>query len=245
MTDAYPLLKARPQFWPTMITIPCLFLVIGLGVWQVQRLEWKTSMIEQIDARLQAEAVDIRSIADSLPANLFALVQLQGEWLHDKEVILAGRYYRNKLGHHVLTPLRLESGELVVVNRGWVPKDQKSQESRPESLTSGVVSLEGIVQPMNQRNMFTPENNPAKGEWYWVERAALEAYVGSPLLDGYVEQVRLPDSGVSLPIAADKDVEVRNDHLMYAITWFAIACSMMVIYVVYHRQLFRDRTDDR
>lgn len=220
------------EFWPTVISIPLLILVIVLGVWQLERLEWKQGILEKIERNLQ-------DAPSPLPANLedpaaleYSFVRVSGTYMHDKESQLGARYYDGALGYQLLTPMKLADGRVVLVNRGWVPKGQMEQSLRPETLQEGVEEVDAIIRIPNRRNMFTPENSPADDRWFWVELSALEQKTGLDFEDVVLE--RVGKRGGGLPIPGTKKVDIRNDHFMYALTWFGLAIVVVAIYFMYH-----------
>lgn len=222
----------RWEFWPSVITLPVLVLVIVLGVWQLERLEWKQSILRKIEQNLHEAAQPLPAEIADPDALEYSFVSAEGTYLHDKELLLGAQYYSGILGYKLLTPLQLTDGRMVLVNRGWVPKEQREQDTRAETLAEGVQTVEGIVRMPNRRNIFTPENDPTGSGWFWIDQSAIEGVTGVSLMPIVLE--RVSEGGEGLPIPAKKAIELRNDHFMYAITWFAMAIIVVVIYFTYH-----------
>lgn len=228
-------LRFKPQLWPTLITIPCLLLVIGLGTWQVLRLEWKSDLISAIRQELSTEARPLEPNLTLQGRYDYRHLALQGEFRHEKELHLAARYHRGQLGYHLLTPFILADGRVLLVNRGWVPQEKIDPAKRTETLTLGPQSFRAMAHAPSPRGLFTPENNAQKNMWFWIDLPAMREATGLPLEAVVADAIAVEAPG-GLPVSATGKVEIQNDHLQYAITWFCLALAIIVIYVVYHRK---------
>ena len=223
----------RPKLWATVFTVPALILLIGLGTWQVQRLNWKTELLETRDAALALPPITLSK--DTSPEAIgYRRGQATGTFLHDHELYLGPRVYNALSGLHVLTPMRLADGGVLLVNRGWVPTDGRDPRRRPDGQLAGEQTVRGIVLAPSAPGWFTPENDPAGNYWFWLDLDAMAAQVGEPLLPFVLatDETAVPGG---LPIGGQGHVEVRNEHLQYAITWYGLAVVLIVIYVLFHR----------
>ena len=86
-------MKFRPFLWLTIVTLPAFLVLISLGSWQLQRLQWKNEIISNFEARSAAEAIAIPEANAELDVLEFSRLALKGEYLHDKEIFLTGRTY--------------------------------------------------------------------------------------------------------------------------------------------------------
>lgn len=223
----------RPRLWPTVITVPALLVLLGLGTWQLQRLEWKTALIEARDAALAQPPVELT--AATPPETLrFRRAEATGTFLHEHELHLGPRVHGGRAGLHVLTPLRLADGGLLLVNRGWVPESARNPATRPEGQVGGETTVRGVIMALFGPNPFTPENDPAGNSWYWIDLPAMARAVGEPLLPMVLAADETARGG--LPIGGQGRPELRNQHLEYAITWYALAAALAAIYVLFHRR---------
>ena len=208
-----------------------MFIVlVGLGVWQMQRLAWKTEAIAYREAMLAAPAVPFTNDAVKVE---FRRVIVEGEFLHEKEMFLAanrdGRY-----GLHLITPLRRPDGTYVLINRGWIPPGMRDAWLRADSRIEGPVTIEGVIRTNPGRSWLSPENDLAENYWFWRDFAGMAAFAGieAPLL--MVEAGPAENPG-GLPIGRQFKVELRNDHLQYVIIWFSLAVALVVIFVLSQR----------
>ena len=232
--------RFRPQFWPTVLTIPALIVLVGLGTWQVQRLAWKTELNETRTQRIEAPPIALPP-ADADPATFeFHRVRVAGRFLHERETYLAARSLRGNIGYHVLTPFVLADGRTLLVDRGWIPLDNKDPATRAEGQLAGEVEIEGVLRAAQKGTWITPENRPDKNHWYVVDVPAIARHLGlERTLPYFVEAGPAPNPG-GLPIGGQTRVTLPNDHLQYAITWYALAVALAVIYVLYHLKAARE-----
>lgn len=228
-------MRFRPQLWPTLITVPAVLLCLVLGTWQVQRMGWKEATIAERTQRAAAPIADIAEIAK--PDDFeYRRVRIKGVFLHDKERYLAARSMRGNTGFHVLTPVRLDDGTHVLVNRGWIPMNRKNPDTRAQGQIAGPVEIVGNLRLGQKAGWLAPENKPSTGTWLWVEMAALGQDLALPgLKPFFLEQVTTDVPG-GLPINGQARLELPNDHLQYALTWYAFAIIGSVIYWLYHRR---------
>ncbi len=156
----------RPKLAPTLFVVPMLAILLGLGVWQVQRHAWKSDLIEKLQTRAESPAAPLASDVRDLDAIEFQRVRVSGLFLHDKELYLLNRSLNGNPGLHVLTPLQRNDGSVIMINRGWTPFDKKDPKLRMQGQLAGPVTVEGIVRLMLKPNDFMPDNEPEKNTWF-------------------------------------------------------------------------------
>ena len=228
----------RPQLWPTLFTIPALITLIALGGWQLQRLAWKENIIAKIETAQNQPAVSLTQLPNQLSEWEFRQIKLHGRYRHDKELHLGARHYRKQLGYHIITPFMLTGGDTILVNRGWVPTDKRNPSSRPETQTTDEQEIAIMLRTPKGRTLFAPDNDPAHNAWFWVDLPEMIKHLNIKRIIGYAEAISQPKSytgHAELPIPIGGRFYLRNDHLLYAITWFSLAVVLMVVYVLYHR----------
>lgn len=227
----------RPTLWPTLFTVPALAALIALGTWQLHRLEWKQDLIDKLQSRSGGPAVAAPGAGADLAAFEFQRVRVTGTFRHDKELYLIGRARSGTPGLHILTPLVPGDGSTaVLIDRGWVPFEGRDPAVRPQGQTTGVVTVEGIVRLQKNKGWFVPDNDPVKNTWYFVDVPAMAKTAGLELRPGYYivgDDAALPGG---YPKGGQWRLDLRNDHLEYAITWYSLAVALLVIYIVYHRR---------
>jgi surfeit locus 1 family protein len=234
-------LRFRPTLWPTLISVPAFIVLIGLCIWQVQRMHWKGELIAERGSRVAAEPVALPVPNGELGDVEYRRVRLEGIFLHDKEMFLGARSLNGNAGYQVLTPFVLNGGGIVLVNRGWIPVERKPPNSRPEGQVTGTQTLDGIVRLAHGKAWMQPDNEPDRNMWFYIDLPAMAAASAVDFrTDLYVDAGPAENPG-KYPVGGQTRIELPNDHLQYAITWGLLAIALAVIYVLYHLKLERER----
>jgi len=223
----------------TLAALAGFAVLIGLGTWQVQRLHWKEGLIAERTAATSASPAALPRALEAARPLEFHRVEVKGVFLHDREVPVHGIERRSGgAGYLILTPLRLEDGAVVFVERGCVPTEKREAAARAQDNPPGEVSVEGLLRlaPAEKPGWFLPANDPGRREWFWIELPALARASGVPeALPFYVEAGSAPNPG-GLPKGGQANTDLPNDHLQYAITWYALAAALAVIYLLLLRR---------
>jgi surfeit locus 1 family protein len=234
-------LPFRPTFWPTVFTVPAILVMIGLSIWQVERLQWKEGLIAERTARTTAEPIALPPTGTDLATLEFRKVAVTGSFDHAHEFYLAARSQNGNVGYWVVTPLKTDAGETVLIERGWVPENKKRPETRPEGQVGGTVTLDGFIRLPQVKSYFQPDNEPAKNVWFYLDPAQMAGFAAIPMrTDLYLDADLAPNPG-GFPIGGQTRINLPNDHLQYAITWALLALSLAVVYVIFHLKLERER----
>jgi len=223
------------------VTLPALLVLVGLGTWQLGRLQWKNNLIDSFEARVAAPPVAVPASGAAIDPIEFRQLDLTGRFLHDKEIFLTGRTYEGNAGFHVVTPFELADGRLILINRGWVSEGYKDPAKRAFSRVDGPTTVAGILRKPGQKGYFVPENEPAKGFWFTLVPAEINAHLGlgTVAIDSFYADAIRTSAVVTLPIAAKTELNLRNAHLSYALTWYGIALALIGVYVAFHMQAGR------
>ncbi len=230
----------RPTLIPTLFTVPALIALLTLGIWQLQRLEWKETLVDRLQTRAEQTAVPMPTGQLTEEEWEYRNVTLRGTFLHDQEVHLLNRSLNGNPGLHIFTPLRRSDDgapAVVLINRGWVPFEFKDPATRQDGQLSGEVEIEGLLRfekPAGAiQSAFLPENEPARNMWYRLDIAQASDVSGEALPRYYVMDGRTEIPGL-YPVGRQWTLDIRNDHLQYALTWFIFAIGLATIYVIYH-----------
>jgi surfeit locus 1 family protein len=190
-----------------------LAILIGLGVWQVQRLQWKNALVAELEMRLDQPPVPLPA-APREAEDEYLRVSVAGEYLEGELHVLTSRRPFGP-GFRIIAPFETKAGRRILVDRGFVPESEKAAErSAPEAKVTGA-----LLWP-DETDAFTPEPDMEENFWFArdVERMA-EALGTEPIL--MVAETNPGERPVPDPVTVD----LRNDHLEYAITWFALAAG--------------------
>ncbi len=214
-------------------------LLLTLGTWQVQRLQWKNARVEAIQAQLAEPEWPLTDVGALDEADIYRRVSATGTFLHDEEVHLytGNIAYKSKIGYDIITPLVLTNGQVVLVDRGWVPAELKAQETRPETLVEGEEGLSAMLMPGEQPGWFTPENDISGNLWFWLDIPAVSASKNIELPPYFLRALITEGAEKALPRAGEANIQLRNDHLHYAITWYALALIAAVFYGLFLRKV--------
>lgn len=222
----------RPALFATLFTLFGLVLLIGLGTWQLERLRWKTALIERIEGRLTAEPAPLPATIDDPDAWDFRRVEVRGSWRHEAEMPLSARTLEGRIGYHIVTPLdRADGGGTVLVNRGWIPAERLDPGTRPESRPQGEVTVAGIARDPPPPGWMQPDNDPAANTWYWIDLDAMASRAGGPVAPVIVEAAA--GAPGELPVGGQTRLHIPNNHLQYVLTWYGLAAVLLVIYVTH------------
>ncbi len=194
----------------------------ALGVWQVQRLHWKRELIARVDARIHAPPVPTPVKADwpgiSAPRDEYRRVAVEGRYLPAHDTRVQAVTERGS-GWWLLTPLRRDTGDVVLVNRGFVPNDWNGAAAPP----AGRVRVVGLLRLGEPRGGFLRRNDPAQDRWYSRDVAAIAQARGLGAVAPFFIDAERDASGAEWPAGGMTVVSFRNQHLQYALTWFALA----------------------
>ena len=230
----------RPKLIPTLFTIPALITLLALGTWQVQRLDWKQDLIDKLQTRagLTPSALPAGPLDEEM--HEFLPVQVTGTFDHGNEFHLVNRALNGKAGINVVTPLILADGSAVLVNRGWVPFEARDPALRPDGQLPGVQTVTGLLRFVKPRSWiqetFVPKNEPENNAWFNIDPPAMAATAGQATLPVYYILSSDRSERGNLPRGRQWSLDIKNDHLEYAITWYSLALALLVIYILFHRK---------
>jgi len=230
-----------------MVGLAALAGLIGLGVWQLERLAWKDALLARLTARVGAEPISLAAVerqwqADGDVEYLHALAR--GRFHHERERYLYAPQPTG-LGWYVYTLLEISPGRILWVNRGWVDDAHKPPRRRALGQVAGDTEVRGLVRRPLPPGMFTPANDVAGNLWYWPDLAQMTTSAFGPeAADSLpfrleVDQQPLPPGG--LPRGGVTRLDLPNRHLEYALTWFALALALIAVYFVFARHRLRLR----
>jgi surfeit locus 1 family protein len=229
------LIRFRPQPGFTLLCLPLFAILIGLGVWQLERLQWKLGMITQIRRNIHAAPISLdEALKLGIERAQYRRVALTGVLDNANENYLYTTGPRGRPGYHVLTPLTLASSRAVMIDRGYVPLSLRHPALRPGSQPEGVVRLTGVLRAPDRPGFFTPSANLHDRVWFARDVEAMARHDHLRLVAPVVlEAIATP--GEKWPRGGQTRIDLPNDHLQYALTWFLLAAALAVVYIAWHR----------
>ncbi|RXF72672.1 SURF1 family protein [Hansschlegelia zhihuaiae] len=245
--------EAEPAFRPrspaallaiALATIVAFSGFCALGVWQVERRAWKLDLIGRVEARVHSAPTAAPAPADWPRVNAaddeYRRVRIEGVFERGKDTLVQATTELGA-GYWVLSPLRTTDGFSVLVNRGFIPADRKDPASRAAGEPSGETTVVGLLRMTEPKGGFLRANDPAADLWRSRDVAAISAARG--LTDAapyFIDADAAPNPG-GLPVGGLTVVAFRNQHLVYALTWFALAALVAGAAAIVARHEFRAR----
>ncbi|MBL0935662.1 MAG: SURF1 family protein [Rhizobiaceae bacterium] len=225
------------RFWAAGLgigSVAALVVLLILGTWQVQRLHWKEDLLATIAARVESAPRPLAEI-DALETETgdvdYWPARADGTFVHGSERHFFATHQGGS-GYYVYTPLRLDDGRFLFVNRGFVPFDRKDSETRAEGQVEGRVTIEGLARNrLDEKPSFiVPENEPDTNVFFWKDIDLMAATAGLPdgaeVLPFFLDADTTANPG-GLPIGGVTMIDMPNNHLQYAITWYGLALALV------------------
>ncbi len=216
---------------PTLTVTVAVLILLGLGTWQVKRLQWKLGVLAQIDAGERAAPAPLG--ADPAP---YSKVALTGRFRFDKAA-LYGSEVREVgpaavLGAQQIVPLERAGAPPVLVDRGWVPQPSRVAAEQP----AGETTVVGYVRPSETANWFTPAPDLAERRFYVLDTQAIGLALGLPSPAPFVIVALGSVAPGIYPIPAQHLPRPPNNHLSYVFTWYGLALACVIVFVVWARK---------
>ncbi len=202
------------------LVVPGIAALTALGIWQLERRAWKLALIERVEQRVHAEPVPAPERAVTAAADEYRHVRLDGRYL-DSPATLVQAATELGGGYWVLAPFRTADGFTVLVNRGFVPPEEKNAAALLPPAETAVTGLLRLSEP---KGGFLRTNDPAQDRWYSRDTAAIGTARGlgsaAPyFVDADAGPVTWPRGGLTV-------IAFPNNHLVYALTWFSLALML-------------------
>ncbi|MDQ8023663.1 MAG: SURF1 family protein [Moraxellaceae bacterium] len=242
--DALEVSRRRPLAWVALLLVGLFAFAsfVALGMWQLDRLAWKTDLIGRIAEHQKAAPIAAPGPADwEIQADTdaeYRRVTLRGRFANDLETLVQASTALGT-GYWVLTPLQTEEGYWVVVNRGFVPSDKRDPAQRGQPSPDGVQTVSGLLRLSEPRGRLWQDNAPTDNRWYSRDVAAIAQArgLGSGTHSGaiapyFVDVAAANDAPLDWPRAGLTVLHFNNSHLGYALTWFVLA-AMTAIALAY------------
>jgi surfeit locus 1 family protein len=216
-------------------------LLVWLGTWQVQRLQWKEDLIGRLTTQATSEPVSVAEVEARAAAGEdveFMRATATGRFVHDNELFVFTTV-DGEMGWKLVTPLDMGDTGLLV-DRGFIPYDLKPPAARPESRPGGTVTVTGIVRPHGSgQALFVPDNDIDANIWHWWSLPAMAEAAGVERASPFILQAEAQPGAPAWPRASTPDPgDIPNNHLGYAITWYGLAAMLVIVNGLY---IFRRR----
>ena len=198
--------------------------LLSLGFWQIYRLNWKLELIQQIENSLKNEPVELSNIEKKN----YIRIKTNGEIDFNKQIYLYNLNDKGKPGFEVINPIKI-GDENYLMNRGWIPFEKKDS---PEINLINQNQIVGTLMLQIKPSTFKPENDIKKNYWFTLNREDIFKFTKR----NFSEYVIYLNGEYQIPKPRVITAKISNNHKKYAITWFSMAISILLIYLYFRKK---------
>jgi len=198
--------------------------LLSLGSWQLYRLNWKLNLLSEIENSLKNNPVEFSKV----DKKNYLRIKTSGTIDFNKQIYLYNLNESGKPGFEVINPIIINN-ENYLINRGWIPFNKKD---KPEVNLINESNIVGTLKLQHEASTFKPDNDINKNYWFTLNREDIFKYTGKKFSD-YIIYL---NGDYKLPKPKVITANISNNHKKYAITWFSMAISILLIYLYYRKK---------
>ena len=214
----------KHKFLFSVFIIFFIFIFIGLGTWQIIRLNWKNNLILEIENSLKNPPVEL---AQSKKEN-FLKIKTSGSIDFNKQIYLYNLNESGTPGFEVINPIMI-GDENFLINRGWIPFEKKGTQ---EINVFDQENIIGTLKLQGRKNIFKPDNDLDENYWFSLNREDILKFTGK----NFSKYIIYLDGNYQLPRPKKITANISNNHQKYAITWFSLALSILLLYLYFRKK---------
>ena len=199
-------------------------MLLSLGSWQLYRLNWKLNLLSEIENSLKNDPVELSKV----DKKNYLRIKTSGIVDFNKQIYLYNLNESGKPGFEVINPIIINN-ENYLINRGWIPFNKKD---KPEVNLINESNIVGTLKLQHEASTFKPDNDINKNYWFTLNREDISKYTGKKFSD-YIIYL---NGDYKLPKPKVITANISNNHKKYAITWFSMAISILLIYLYFRRK---------
>ncbi len=224
-------LGSRILSWlPTAAGILVCVIALALAQWQLDRADQKRALQARWDAAARQAALSLAQLPPEDADWLYRRIRLTGEFDAGHQVYLDNRLHQGRAGYHVIAPLRMTSGS-VLVNRGWLAADADRRNTPHAPAAPGRVTVEGILVHASSR-YFELSTDTVQGRvWQNLDLARYRGFYPEPLPDWLLLQTS--DTGDALVRDWPRPDTRVEKHISYAGQWYALAATSLTLTLIH------------
>jgi surfeit locus 1 family protein len=204
-----------------VITLFC-----ALGTWQLVRLQWKNNLIDQIGEGLKSPAI---KYSNKIQTN-YQRVSVDGEYNFEKQIYLYSLNEKGEPGFDVITPFTTTELENILINRGWI-RDVQKNKNKINKITNK--EIRGLLRKNPKKNIFKPDNEINKNIWFSINLEDIKKFTGKTFNE-YI--LYLEDENINTPKPKQITIDLPNNHLKYALTWYSISISILAYFLYFRKK---------
>ena len=204
-----------------VITLFC-----ALGTWQLVRLQWKNNLIDQIGEGLKSPAI---KYSNKIQTN-YQRVFVDGVYNFEKQIYLYSLNEKGEPGYDVITPFTTTESENILINRGWIKTVQKNA-----NIINKITDkeIQGLLRKNSKKNIFKPDNEINKNIWFSINLEDIKKFTGKTFNE-YI--LYLEDENINIPKPKQITIDLPNNHLKYALTWYSISISIFAYFLYFRKK---------
>jgi len=221
-------IRLKKAFLFQLFVILFVSIFCALGTWQIYRLQWKLELISEITHGLNSSPTEY----SNLIKKNYQRVNAMGKFNFEKQIYLYSLNDSGKPGYDVVTPFRTNKNQNVLINRGWIKKELKGNPSINLE-TETEIEIVGLLREIYKPNIFKPNNDLKNNIWFSINLEDLKDTTGEQFNEFIIF---LEDNQIKTPLPKKISIDVPNNHLKYAITWYAISISIIFYYLYFRKK---------
>ena len=214
----------KHKFLFSVFIIFFIIVFIALGTWQIIRLNWKNNLILEIENSLKKPPVEL---TQSNKENYLKIIT-SGRVDYEKQIYLYNLNDTGTPGFEVLNPI-LIGGENYLLNRGWIPFEKKNA---PEINIFNQNKIVGTLKIQGRKNIFKPDNDINGNYWFSLNREDISKFTGKK----FSKYIIYLDGNYQFPKPKKITANISNNHKKYAMTWFSLAISILLLYLYFRKK---------
>ena len=201
-----------------------ILVLLSLGFWQLYRLSWKLDLINQIENSLKIEPIELQNVEKKN----YLRIKTSGQIDFKKQIYLYNLNETGKPGFEVINPIKI-GNEDYLINRGWIPFDKKN---KPEINIIDQKNIIGTLMLQSKSSSFKPKNEIDKNYWFTLDREDILKFTGR----NFSKYIIYLNGSYKNPRPKLITAKISNNHKKYAITWFSMAISILLIYLYFRKK---------
>ena len=198
--------------------------MLSLGFWQLYRLSWKLDLINQIENSLKIDPVELQNVEKKN----YLRIKTSGQIDFEKQIYLYNLNETGKPGFEVINPIKV-GNEDYLINRGWISFDKKN---KPEINVVDQKNIIGTLMLQSKSSSFKPKNEVDKNYWFTLDREDILKFTGK----NFSKYIIYLNGNYENPRPRVITAKISNNHKKYAITWFSMAISILLIYLYFRKK---------
>ena len=211
---------------PFLISLLLIFTTFVLGIWQIQRLNWKNELIKNFEDIRTASPINIENI----DIKEFVKIKTEGVINRKNKIFFPAKTNNGKVGLRLASEITLKNGKKYLLDEGWFENSKFEYFKNNQDIFKE--SIEGYIRYPRNPKLFTPDNNLEKNEWYTYDLLSIKIFFSSPINNKFFIK-KLNSNKEDFLIPASHIYQFRNNHLQYAITWFLMSFAFFILFLVY------------